>query len=214
MTEFIIISLVIGLIPLLLLFFNELDNNKIAGIYPFVIVVFIASLYELIFTFYFKFDVTIWFIVYDILAFGSIHFFFFKLLENQKKSLFIVLTLLFVVLFNLLHNNLSVYSNINFFIKNSILNIFQSLTFLFLSILWFRKIFNELKEDNLYRNSNFYFVSGFNISYSGTVLLFLMSNYVSEIDPALFSDFWILNVVLNLILRILLIIGIWKARVK
>jgi hypothetical protein len=214
MFQIVIFSLILGLIPLLMLFFKNLDKNKISGIYPFVIVVFIASIYELIFSLFLKVNVTNWFMIYDVLAFGSILFFFFKLLKNQTKSLFLVVILIFSVLFVLLYNNLSVYYSFHYLVKNSILNAFQSISILGFTILWFRKIFNELEEDNLFRNPNFYFVSGLNVCYSGTVLLYFLSNYIHVNDPKAFNDFWILNIGLNIFLRTSLIVGIWKARVK
>jgi hypothetical protein len=214
MIQIVIFSLILGFIPLIMLFFKNYDNNKISGVYPFVILVFIASLYESIFTLYLKVNVTNWFMVYDVLAFGSIHYFFFKLLKNQMKSLFLVVILIFTLIFCFLFHDLSAYSSLNYLVKNSILNIFQSIYILGFTILWFRKIFNEFEEDNLFRNPNFYFVSGLNVCYSGTVLLYLLSHYVHVNDPKAFNDFWILNIGLNIFLRSLLIVGIWKARVK
>jgi hypothetical protein len=214
MMQLVIISLALGLIPPFILFFNNIENNKIVGIYPFLYLVFIASLYELIFSLYYKVNVNNWFIVYDILSFGSIHYFFFKLLDGIKNWIFIYTTLIFLILLFFLHFVSLSWFDSSFLIKNSIFSIFQSLTILCFSILWFLKIFNELEVENLFRSPIFYFTAGLNIYFGGTVLLFLVSHYFQENDPNSLEDFWILNIVLNIFLRILLIVGIWKARVK
>jgi len=43
---------------------------------------------------------------------------------------------------------------------------------------------------------------------------FLMTELIYETNNNLFQYYWLLNIILNLVLRSLLIIGIWKARVK
>jgi hypothetical protein len=214
MEYIIIITLISGFIGPFILLFPTVDYSKIKGIYPFIYIVLIASLYELIFSYFLKFNVVNWFLVYEILSFGGIHYFFYHLLEKKNRGLFLILVILFLVLFICINFNLTPISISNFLIRTSIFKTLQTFIIVFFSILWFRKVFGELKDENLFNNPNFYFVSGLNICYAGTVLLFLISHYVHNSNPKAIDDFWIMNIILNLFLRILLVVGLWKARAK
>jgi hypothetical protein len=79
-------------------------------------------------------------------------------------------------------------------------------------MLWFINLFRDAIVENLFANSNFYFISGFIIYYCGTLFLFLFGHYFYKQSIALFHEYWTLNIVLNMVLTSFLILGLWKAQ--
>lgn len=204
-------TILIGLIPLILVFFRKNKNtDEVSNLFPFLIIVFIASLYELIGSIILKINVNYWFVIYNLLVFITLFYFFYRILCRYRLLFFIFFTLFIFLLFYLFLN----YSFEDFFIISPYFKGFQTIFILTFSILWFRKLFNERIIENLIDCSVFYFISGLIIYYCGTFFLFLLNDFIYKSDEKAFHDFWLLNIILNLVLRTLLIVGIWKARVK
>lgn len=206
-----IFTILYGTLPFI---FYQIIKKNLTGlkeIYPFILTVLIASLYEFLGTIILKISFEKWYLIYKILAFLSLNYFFYYLLDKAYKFIFLLFCGVFGLLVVL---TFSLWIDFNFLDLNSYFNIFQTIVVLTFSILWFRKMFRSLEVDNLLKNSNFYFISGLIIYYCGTVYLFLMSSTIYNIDKSNFQYYWLLNIILNLVLRSLLIIGIWKARVK
>jgi hypothetical protein len=121
--------------------------------------------------------------------------------------------MLFIVLFALSYITLDVgLGSLNFLQISSFFTIYQTIIILVFSILWFRKIFKEFEINNLLDSPTFYFISGLLIYYCGSVVLFLLANDLYTTDQNSFQYYWLLNIILNFVLRTLLIVGIWKAR--
>jgi hypothetical protein len=206
MQEITIFTILYGIVPLLL---YKIKNFTIKPIEPFIWVIFIASLYEFLGTFVFKLNSEYWFICYMTLAFFSIHWFFYKLLNTNYFKIFTLFIILFLVL--------SFYSfyewdKLNYLDIIAYFNSLQTVVVLFFSILWIVRVFTNLELDSFTNSSMFYFVSGLILYYSGTVFLFLLSSFIFKMDKSNFQSFWMLNIFLNLVLRTLLIVGIWKGR--
>jgi hypothetical protein len=197
-----------GLFPLLLVFYTN-SWGKIKFILPFIIVVFLASLYEFFGSLIFKINVEYWFLIYGILAFFSIHYFFYFLLKRRFKKIFLTLVFIFFIffLFSIFYGFSFSYLNISSFFK-----VYQTIIILSFSILWFKSVFEDLEIINLLHYSIFYFISGLLIYYCGSVFLFLSASSIYASDKSNFQYYWLLNIILNLVLRTLMIIGIWKAR--
>ncbi len=64
---------------------------------------------------------------------------------------------------------------------------------------------------DLMDSSVFYFITGFFMYYSTTLALFLMSSFIFT-SELYFYDYWLVNVIATLILRICLIVGVWKMK--
>lgn len=94
----------------------------------------------------------------------------------------------------------------------SYIDTFTTLFVLFFTIIWFRKLILDSYIENLLQNSTFYFISGFILYYCGTLFLFLISNYIYKADINMLHSYWVINILLNLVLRTLLLVGLWKAR--
>ncbi len=210
--EFILnFTIIYGVIPFLLFYVLKINNELLNQIYPFLLVVFVASIYELIGTVFLGISYENWYLIYKSLAFIGIHYYFYHLLNKDYKFLFIFYGIVFIFLLFLaftLWNGLIVLD------INAYFNFYQTLVVLTFSMLWFRRMFINLEEENLAKTPNFYFISGLIIYYCGTAFLFLMSSSLYAQDKSSFQYYWLLNILLNLVLRSSLIIGVWKARVK
>lgn len=209
MLYFIIFTVLYGLVPFLLLVFAVKKKKKIGSILPFTLVVFIASIYEFVASILLKINVENWFFIYAFTAFYSILYFYYILNPKEKKNIFLVIATLFLLVFVVsFYHKFSV----SFLVISSFFNVYQTLIVFLFSILWFKKIFEDLEFDNLFNSPDFYFISGLLLYYCGSVVLFLLANDIYATDQANFQYYWLLNVILNFILRTLLIVGIWKAQ--
>ena len=204
----VIITILYGLVPFLLFLFTKrwIKKNSIG---PFALVVFIASLYEFIGSYLLEKNVELWFLIYDVMVFFSIHYYFYNLLQKKYNKLILKFICFSVPPFIAL-----IFINLpyNFLEYSSFFNAFQTLIILFYSLFWFQKTFQEMEIENMLNNPNFYFISGLMIYYCGTIALFLLANEIYATEKSNFKYYWILNIILTLVLRTSLIIGIWKAR--
>ncbi len=199
------IALFIGFIPLIILLIQKRAFTK-KPIIPFIWLIAFASLYEFIGTVLLKINTAYWFQIYSLLEFLAIYYFFLQLFKGKYKTLFRILFVLFVISYSL---SFSVWSN-----KSSLLPLVINQTFIsafvfIFSFRWFADLFKNLEIQNPWLDSTFYFVSGFSIYYSSTLFLFLLSSFIFN-SNAYFYDYWLVNVIATLILRVFLILGVWK----
>lgn len=202
--------IIFGICPLLyFLFAKRQCAIELKAILPYIFLTFISSLYELLGTLTFGWNVSYWFVVYDILDFSCVFYFFYIILQKKYSRIFAA----FIVLFTALCYYLYLHYDINdFLIVNNYFKGFITFFVLLFSILWFVKMFAEVYVDNLLNNSTFYFISGFILYHCGTLFLFLLSNYIYKANSVLFQSYWVVNIVLNFVLRSLLLVGLWKAK--
>jgi hypothetical protein len=202
--------IIFGVSPLLyFLVYRKQDIRTLKPILPFIILTFIASIYEFLGTLTFGWNVSNWFIIYNILSFLAINYFYHNLIQTKFQVFNNLFLLAFILLCYILFVN---YQIKDFLIISTYFKGFITLFVLLFSVLWFVKIFQEVYVDDLLKNSIFYFISGFILYYCGTLFLFLLSNYILRVDTATLHSYWMVNVILNLILRILLLMGLWKAK--
>ena len=208
MLYFIIFTVLYGLTPFFLHFFinRRVKNNYIL---PFTLVVFIASLYEFVGSFLLKINVEYWFLIYGMMAFIGIHYYFYYLLNKRFRLFFTISAIIFIISYV---SSIMLRLSEDFFIMKSLFKVYQTIIILVFSFLWFTKIFQELKSESLLQSSDFYYVSGLLIYYCGTVFLFLSASSIYATDQSKFQYYWLLNIILNFVIRTLLIVGIWKAR--
>lgn len=212
MIEIIIFTILYGLVPFAMYcFIRKKVSIEISSILPFVILTFISGIYEFVFTFLLEYTIRYWLVVYNTLAFFTISYFYYKILNCGKRNFFKISFILFLGLFLFVILNWKNYEVIEL---SSYMDTFQTIFILLFSIFWFKKVFIELKHDNLLDSPIFYFISGLILYYCGTMVLFLIGYSIYQDDKNMFQYYLLLNVVLNLVLRTLLIVGIWKARVK
>lgn len=204
--------IVFGISPFLyFLVARRQSTIELKAILPYVFLTFISSLYELFGSLIFRWNVSYWFLIYDILDFSFIFYFFYIILQKKHSWIFVAFLVLFAALCSFLYWQ---YEIKDFIVVNNYFKGFITFFVLLFSVLWFTKLFAEVYIEDLLNNSTFYFISGFVLYYCGTLFLFLLSNYLYHSDSVLFQSYWVVNIVLNFVLRTLLLVGIWKAKVN
>lgn len=202
------IALFIGFIPLLILFLKKRAFDSKEHITPFVWLTALATLYEFIGTVLLKINTTYWSQLYSFLAFLTLYYFFFKLFRPNYKNAFRIYFILFTIIFCI---SFFFWTDKNTFITRAINRIPLTLFVLTFSFFWFKELFKKMKIQNPWQNADFYFVSGFAIYYSSTFFLFLLGSFIFN-SNVYFYDYWLVNIIATLILRIFLIIGVWKMK--
>lgn len=210
--KFVYFVILLGILPLSLYYLLRYKViNEIHFLLPFLWVVLIGSLYEYFITGMLQVDSKYWFWINKILCFFSINYFFYRLLEKKYKNIYLYSNIVFVACFISL---LFYPYEISTLTSSAYLLILQTIAIYLYSILWFQKLFKNVEVISLLRHPVFYIVSGFIIYYSGVVILYLLSDAILNNHRELFLNYWMLNVYLNLVYRILLIFGIWKGQMK
>lgn len=213
MISIILFTLLCGLVPFVFFQFkkDKFLSIEIFFIKPFILLVFFGSIYELVGSFYFKWKVNYWFIVYNLLSYITIFYFYFKILNSKYKYLFLFFG---VGIISLFVSIFIIYSIDDFFSFNYQFKLIQTIFILVFSFLWFRQVFKQLKIISLLESPTFYIISGLILYYCGTFFLFLVANYVYLNHKPLLADYWLINLIFNIVLDMFLVISIWKARVK
>lgn len=205
-------SILYGLIPFLFfLFIKNKISKEIKAIIPFLLLVFIASIYEFVFTILMKWNASNWFITYCLISFFVIFYFYFKILIKVNRSIKVLSFLLFLLM--LLFLNIK-YSSQDFLLICSFIDTYITIFIFVFSLIWFRKTFRDLEYESLLNIPDFYFISGFILYYFGNFFLFIMTELIYKSNQDLLQYYWLLNLFLLIVIRTLLIVGIWKARVK
>lgn len=204
------IGISLGLIAFLLLVLSEKKVSQTFYIKPFIWLVFIATLYELL-VYYFRWITAYWYRTYTLFEFLFLFYFYFYTLKKQYKIFFVFSFIFFI----LLYIYLLIIWDINESSKTeSFLTITETIFVLVSSILWFKTIFGDLKENSLLKAPDYYFISGFVLYFTGTFFLFLVSDFMLKNMTSQFLSYWNLNILFTILLRTLLITGIWMARKK
>lgn len=202
------ITLFIGILPLLVLFVKKRVFDKTHPIVPFIWLTAMATLYEFIGTGLLKIKPSYWFKLYSLLEFVTLFYFFYHLLGYYYSLIYKVLIFLFVISYT---TSLIVWSDTDNLTSMTI-NVMFITCFVFISVyLWFRNLFKKVEIFNLWKHDNFYFISAFFIYYFATFLLFLFGKIVFDVGIYA-TGYWLVNVIATLILRILLITGVWNMK--
>lgn len=88
-------------------------------------------------------------------------------------------------------------------------------TLILLSLTYFYQVFTELKVEKLWEDGMFWFSTGLLFYYSGTMILFLSSNYLNKTYPDAFAFFYsLVQGICHLLIYSLFIVAIWMGRKK
>ena len=208
---------VIGLIPIVILFLRKRILNFRHPVVPFVWLTLISSLYEYIVTELFEINAAYWFQFYSLSAFISILYFFLKTLKFKYIFLFRLSILFFIITYL---SSFMFWDTDNFLISTAINNVYLTCIVILFTLLWVKEIFENIENKSPFENENminlweseiFYFVSGLFIYYCTTFFLFLSSNLILS-SKLYFYDYWLVNILAVILLRLLLIISVWKMK--
>ncbi len=203
-------ALLLGCIPIFLLKIKVKSNGNY-GIAPFLWLVFFSSVYEYVGTDLLQITSSYWFKLYSLLEFFTLAYFFYYLLLKNFKVYFLAFSILYLVLFI----NIVIYWDESIRFKtDAYLSLLEIVLVYFFTIIWLKNIFSNVSESNFTQTSDFYFISGVVLYLSGTFFLYLLGDSILKNEKLYLEDFWILNIVFNIILRIFLILGVWKIQQK
>lgn len=193
---------------MLLCFFQRKQKWRIEAIFPFIMLTFIATLYEQIGTGWLRINTVYWYYLYSFLEFSTIYYYLLGLFRRKNKVLFKVFAGAFVIMYSC---SFLFWDENNVLLPKMIDKIVITLLVLTFSFKWFKELFKKTEVPDLWSNGNFYFVSGLLIYYSATFVLFMLSSFLIEVSEH-FYDYWLVNVIATLFLRIMLSLGVWNTR--
>lgn len=180
-------ALLIGIIPLLILFFYKKALDFNGAITLFVWITALATLYEFVGTGLLKFNTSFWFKFYSFLEIVALYYFFFKLFKPKYKKIVQGFLILLIVTYSFSFFYWNRNEELILIATNkSPLTLFV-LTF---SFLWFKELFYKMEIQNPWQNASFYFVSGVLLYYSSTFFLFLLASFLFK-SNVYFYDYWL-----------------------
>jgi len=198
------------LVPVLWFVLRKKIDSRTFGMVPFILLVGFASLYETLVTRILWVDSKIWFRVYGLLEFACIYYYFKTLVQGYRKFYYFLwfIYLLLFAYFNVQWNAMGHLKADSYLITVEVVLVFSS------SIFWFQQLFRSKEVTSLYQLADFYFVSGFILYFAGTYVLDLMGDYLINNVRSEFLVYWNLMIVFNIVLRLILLVGIWKKSEK
>lgn len=182
------------------------NKNYIKFLLPFVVVIFVGGLYEVIGSEILRIDSKVWFRVYALLEFYSLLYFYYKLIK--RKKIFTFFGILFILMF--LHQLYEwfYYPAIGF--NFIVLQIISTALVLTSSVIWFISAFNKLEEDDFHKNPVFYIIAAFLLYHCSTFIVFVVTDYLVQ-NKMKVMQFYMIVYYANLVLRGTLTIVFWKA---
>ncbi len=210
------IVFILGILPLA---FQVIKTKKLWSnntITPFVWLTALATCYEFFGTFLLRLDSKYWFQLYPLLSFLALYFFFFTSLSSRYFKIMKISFILFFVVYSISF----FYIEPNKLVASSINRLYISIFIFTFSVIWFKEVFEKLNKSlpfdeidiqYLWNSEDFYFVAGAFMYYATTFFLFLSSHLI--FSSGLYAyDFWIINLIATLLLRLFLIISLWKMK--
>jgi len=199
------IVIVTGFVPVVLA--HKIKFYPFNYIKPYLWLLFLASFYEGLFSLILKVDPHYWLLTYSFAEFAVLAYYYNRILNKKYQNIIILLGAFYAI--GGITAYLTVYDPLYFD------KYFGCVTTIFVyifTILWFKDLFLELNVKSLWQLPEFYFVSAFLLYFSGTFFLFLLAETIFKNKETHYIDYVIVNIGLSFVLRILTIIGIWKAR--
>ncbi len=184
----------------------KIINFRTSSFVPFIWLVFIATSYELFLYDWLQFGSIVWFRIYSILEFFALYYYFYNLIKGYRvffKIIFIFYLALFILL-------LIIMKIITPLQSDSYLVCIEAVFVFVSSILWFKQLFKNSIHVSLFLLSDFYFVSGLILYFSGILPLELLSNIIFKKNTSEFLNYWNLMIVFNIVLRLFIIVGLSK----
>jgi hypothetical protein len=207
-----IITLIMGLIPGLFVLIEQGKKNVVSidlkAIKPLVWLIFIATIYEVIGTIVLKIHSDYWFRLYSLLEFTAL-FYFFKILFKDKYTIalraalvvFVICWLLSLFFWKRTKSNMDI---------DSYLTLLEFVFVFACAIIWFMEIFKYTIVESLWQQPAFYFVCSFIFYFASTLFIFLLGASLIYMPDVNFKSYWIINVLASFVMRILILVGLWK----
>lgn len=203
------ITFISGLVPFCFYVFIIYDRggpHNLKPAVPFLWLTLIGSLYEPIITIGMGQDSMYWFRVYNVAEFLCLYYFFKHVIHKRYLLLFGSFFLFFM-----LSSLIIVILDVGQLRVESIYAPFIFIFVLTFSTLWFR---DTSRNDLLlakFAKSNVVFICGFLLYYAGTLFFYLLSEVILVDSKSIsYHDYWLVNIIATLILKLFLIVGVWS----
>lgn len=183
---------------------KDIVCNK--SIIPIITLIAFSSIYEYVVIIQLQMKVTHWYQIHSLFEFLAVFYLFNNLITQRPKCFFTISLGLFLLVYILSFIYLD---NEKILVSKSLNKSYMTLFVISCSFLWVKQVFDQKIILRLYQESTFFIVMGLFFYYSTTISLFVLSNYLYK-SELFFYDYWLVNVIASLILRILLSIGVWK----
>ncbi len=182
--------------------------KKVKPALPFLLLTAIGSLYEPIFTLALHIDSNYWFKTYNVLEFSCLVYLYYNLLGRKYWGLFLI----FILIFTIVTIKIILFQTSQLAIES----FYAPFIFLFVitcSSLWLRKVFADQTLPQLSKNPFIFFVLAFIFYYTTTLLFYLLSEVIL-VDKKIMSyqNYWLVNIIMTLIFKIILTKGVWNWR--
>ncbi|SEJ33166.1 hypothetical protein SAMN04488018_12523 [Myroides marinus] len=205
----IVVTLFFGIIPFCLYLYKRQRGIRCDKAYLGIVLLFlIASLYEAIVSLILKVNVIVWFQVYSLLEFIALFYLFINLSNYRPKIYFYVFLGIFIIVYLLSFRFLT---NEFFLVSKTINKAFIMIFVIVSSFVLIRENFTQKTRVKLLNRPDFYIVIGLFVYYTITIPLFIFCSYRVQ-DRLYFLDYWLINILASLALRIVISIGIWKIK--
>lgn len=200
------IALIAGGIPMLLFLVMRKDIVCNKAIIPIIALIAFSSIYEYVVIIQLQMKVTHWYQIHSLFEFLAVFYLFKNLITQRPRWFFIIGLGLFLVVYILSFIYLN---NEMILVSKSLNKSYMTLFVISCSFLLVKQVFDQKLIMRLYQGGTFFIVMGLFFYYSTTISLFVLSNYLYK-SELFFYDYWLVNIIASLILRILLSIGVWK----
>ncbi len=208
---FIYIILYLGIVPFIVLLFKKNAFNFKEPIVPFILVTAIASVYEIVSPEIFDIisALSYWFQILPFLEIVGLYFYFSGIFKKKYKATINLFLITSLIVYSCSFLFWDIKMNLQ---SHSINKSFITLCVIIGCFSWFRNLVKNTEVENLWNLPDFYFMSSILIYYSSTVLLFSLGSFIYT--GVELYEYWWINILATLILRILLTIGTWKMKFK
>lgn len=199
-------SLIIGVVFLILFLYKNKALRIKEPISLFIWYTIASIIWELNSAFILA-NPTFGFQFYFIIEALALYYFYNRLLRPSYKNSFKIFQGLILVAYGVSF----IFWNREKSIISDTINRIMLTTFVFyFTFLWFAELFRKMEISKPWKEASFYFVSGFFIYYSSTFFLFLLGEFIFSTE--FYLNYWLVNLITKLLLRVLLIIGVWKLK--
>lgn len=146
--------------------------------------------------------------IYTMVEFTTIMLFYKEVFRNSiKGKWFIIMIGSFIALCLI-----NVFYIQNWFVFNTYPRALQSVLIMCACLYYYYKITHESLYTQIEKSPVFWINNGFFIYFSGSFLLFMLSNYILSMNREINMIFWMLHGCLSILLYILIAIGLWQKR--
>ncbi|RZJ71716.1 hypothetical protein [Flavobacterium sp.] len=201
-------TLALGFLPMAIFVFGKRRVSlETRFVFPYIILLSVASAYEFVFSLWLLYNVNLWFSSYLLLEFLTISYFFCRLLRSWK--LWCGVALAYVVFFLLLHFQRR---ENNELVLDGYLSAVTFVATVVLATAWFVRSMKELAYGYLVKDYVFLYVGAILVYLAGTLFLFLFSGLIYDQNHDAFIELWWLNILFSFISRIVFSVAVWRDR--